>query len=323
MGNVKGHQQREKRKQQAYNYFVEQGYSPEASAGIVGNLLHESGLDTTIEGDKGYKGGSSFGAAQWRGARLQNLKKRYGDKWSDFNSQLEYVKHELETTHKKANEVLKNTRDVYQAGQAFSDLYEIPAVKYKDNKDRQSKVNSVYTQFVGGEAPTITQSFTDYEKPLPVANFAEDAPDMYELPEQTVKPEVQAAEENLRQQTNEFNFVKDYLNTQPQRTVVEEPIYAPQTPVASIIDKYAQISNFVGAPVMQEGGQIPVNRNGVFATNGNPVIVPSPNISMAGVPYPIQAKSLETGEQKLLMPEMSHFFTNTKNVLEIPLNNAR
>lgn len=263
MGNIKSKQQTEQRKQQAYDYFISQGYSPEASAGIVGNLVHESGLDTTIEGDKGYSGGSGFGIAQFRGARLQNLKKKYGNGWSDFNNQLEYVKYELETTHTKANEVLRNTRDVYQAGEAFSDLYEIPAVKYKNNKDRQQKVNSIYTQFVGKEAPSVTQDFTDYEKPIALPNFAESAPDMYELPETPSQEEaskVQAAEENLKQQTNEFNFVKDFFANQQQPIALEEPVVdTRQTPPPSIIGKYAEISNFVTAPAMQKGGTIYVD----------------------------------------------------------------
>lgn len=331
MSSIKSKQRTEERKKQAYEYFLSQGYSPEASAGIVGNLLHESGLDTTIEGDKGYRGGSSRGSAQWRGQRLDNLKKRYGDKWTDFNNQLEFVKYELETTHKKANEVLKNTRDVYQAGEAFSDLYEIPALKYKDNKDRQSKVNSVYSQFVGGEAPAITQSFTNYEKPADLTNFAESSPVIHTLPENEVEnkeeqSKVSAAEESLKQQTNEFNFVQDFLNNEPvTRTVQQEPIgeiQQPRTP--SLLNKYAEISNFVGAPVMQQGGQIPVSSRGVHDYPNQTVIVPTNgSISMKNVSYPIKATSLDTGEQKILLPEMNHFFSNTKNVLEIPLNNAR
>lgn len=54
----------------AYDFFLGNGYSPEASSAIVGNLLHESGLNTSIEGDKGYSGGSSFGICQGLGTRI-------------------------------------------------------------------------------------------------------------------------------------------------------------------------------------------------------------------------------------------------------------
>src|SRR6478609_3804483 len=160
MGTVKAYQKQKEKERVAYDYFISQGYSPEASAGIVGNLVYESGLNTSAEGDIGYKGGNSYGAAQWRGQRLQNLKKRYGDKWTDFNNQLDFVRHELETTHSKAGNLLKGTVDVHKAGEIFSDFYEIPAKKYKDNKDRQSKVASVYSSIVGQD---ITPSLTELQ----------------------------------------------------------------------------------------------------------------------------------------------------------------
>lgn len=70
---------------------------------------------------------------------------------------------------------------------------------------------------------------------------------------------------------------------------------------------------------LQQGGQIPTSRNGVFDTNGEPVIVPSPNISMKNVDYPIMGISQETGEKKMMIPNMQYFFNDTKNVLEIPM----
>ena len=149
MPTVKSYQKQKEKEQIATNYFISQGYSPEATAGIVGNLVYESGLNTTARGDIGFKGGDSYGIGQFRGKRLQDLKKRYGNNWTDFSNQLDFVRHELETTHKKAGDILKNTRDVYQAGQTFSDLYEIPAKKYKNNLDRQKKVNKIYTSLSG------------------------------------------------------------------------------------------------------------------------------------------------------------------------------
>jgi len=252
MPTVKNYQKSVDKQKQAYDYFISQGYSPEASSGIVGNLVHESGLNTSIEGDKGYSGGSSFGLAQWRGARLKNLKQKYGDKWTDFGNQLEYVKYELENTHQKANEALKNTRDVFQAGQAFSDLYEIPAKKYGQNKDRQSKVNNVYNLFSG---QPITEDFTDYVVPEKINSFAEAAPTQLEsLPEEP-KIDSKAAEE-IKTQTNEYNFLKDL------EAFKSKPVTANTVPLEQVqqlaptnyLEKYNEISNFVVSPLMQQGG---------------------------------------------------------------------
>ncbi len=49
------------------------------------------------------------------------------------------------------------------------------------------------------------------------------------------------------------------------------------------------------------------------------VIVPTNgSITMKGIPHKIKAKSLETGEEKILKPNREYYFKNTKNVLEIP-----
>jgi len=44
MATVKNYQKQKEKQEVAYNYFINQGYSPEASAGIVGNLLYEKTL---------------------------------------------------------------------------------------------------------------------------------------------------------------------------------------------------------------------------------------------------------------------------------------
>ena len=50
---------------QAMKFFTSKGLSYHQAAGIVGNLMQESNLNTSIKGD----GGKSFGIAQWNGDR--------------------------------------------------------------------------------------------------------------------------------------------------------------------------------------------------------------------------------------------------------------
>lgn len=322
--NVKEYQKQEGKQRQAYEYFVAQGYSPQAAAGIVGNLVHESNLNTTVEGDIGYKGGSSRAIAQWRGERLKRLKEKYGNNWTDFNNQLEFVKYELETTHKKANERLRNSKDAYEAGQAFSDLYEIPAVKYKDNKNRQNKVNKIYSLYAN-QQPTITQDFSNYENPTPLPKFATSPVALQNLPEietaeEQEPQEVAQARENLQQKTNEYNFLQEYLSQQPQQTAQIAAQQMQQNPVLNVFDQYAQVSQFVENPVMQEGGQIPISPNGVYDYPNQEVIVPTNgSITMKNVDTPLMGISLETGEKQMMMPNLEYFFNNTRNVLEIPM----
>lgn len=88
------------------------------AAGMVGNLIQESGLNTGIRGD----GGRAIGIAQWhpdRQAGLKELAKSKGTKITDFNTQLEYVWHELNNTEKKAFNALLNSKTIDQATEAF------------------------------------------------------------------------------------------------------------------------------------------------------------------------------------------------------------
>ena len=64
---------------------------------------------------------------------------------------------------------------------------------------------------------------------------------------------------------------------------------------------------------------IPITENGLWEYPNQEVIVPTNgSITMKGVGYPVIGKSLETGEEKIMMPGEEYFFKNTKNVHETP-----
>lgn len=111
-------------KKKALEFFQSKGLSAFQAAGIVGNLIHESGLNTTIKGD----GGKAFGIAQWHPDRQKGLKqlaKSRGTDISDFNTQLEYVWQELNSTEKTALDKLLKSRNTQEATMAFMS-YERP-----------------------------------------------------------------------------------------------------------------------------------------------------------------------------------------------------
>jgi len=90
------------RTRQAMDFFIRQGYQPHQAAGIVGNLLAESGLNPNVRpGDNG----TAHGIAQWRGDRFTGLQKYAASKgrdWRDLETQLGYVHYELENTERAA-----------------------------------------------------------------------------------------------------------------------------------------------------------------------------------------------------------------------------
>lgn len=117
------------------------GWSKEQAAGIVGNLLHESNLNSEALGDNG----ASFGIAQWNGERrqgLENFAAARGSQANDLNTQLDYVNHELQNAESAAGRALKEARDVDSATRLFSELYERPGKPMMDS--RLAHANKLY-----------------------------------------------------------------------------------------------------------------------------------------------------------------------------------
>jgi flagellum-specific peptidoglycan hydrolase FlgJ len=119
-----------------WTFFTGKGYSDHATAGIMGNLKQESGLDPT---KKQYGGGPGRGIAQWTvgSGRFKGLEahaKSKGKDWTDLQSQLEWIDLELNgkdsTTLSKLNksyggiEGFKKASDTKWAVEAFEKSFE-------------------------------------------------------------------------------------------------------------------------------------------------------------------------------------------------------
>lgn len=125
-----------KRQALAMDFFMQRGWEPHQAAGIVGNLVQESGagLESTAVGDDG----TAHGIAQWRGERFQQLKdfaKERGTPWQNFQTQLEFVQHELETSESGAAERLRAAGDVAEATDAFL-TFERPGLAKREKRLR-------------------------------------------------------------------------------------------------------------------------------------------------------------------------------------------
>lgn len=113
----------------AMGYFQSRGWSKAQAAGIVGNLLAESSLNTGARnpGD-GSDGTDSIGVGQWNSDRAQRLKsfaaQNHAD-WRDFGIQLAFVDHELRTTEGAAGNRLKGAQNIDDATAAMAG-YERP-----------------------------------------------------------------------------------------------------------------------------------------------------------------------------------------------------
>jgi len=98
-----------------YDYFIAKGLRPWMAAGILGNLVAESGLNSGIENGIG-----AYGLAQWLGSRkagLQEFARNQGKPVDDFGMQLDYIWFEFENDEKSAGDAIKATTSLADAGQ--------------------------------------------------------------------------------------------------------------------------------------------------------------------------------------------------------------
>lgn len=138
----------------AHRFFIDKGYTPEQSAGIVGNLVHESGMQPGAVGDAGTSGG----LAQFHNERLANLRKyasSVGKPAGDFQTQLEFIDRELNTSEGATKAKLLGAKTPEQAAAAFID-YERPQGWTPQNPagglGYQSRINFSRSVFNGAPA---------------------------------------------------------------------------------------------------------------------------------------------------------------------------
>ncbi len=159
-----------KNAQFAYNYLIKKhGYSPAQAAGIVGNLMAESSLNTGARnrGD-GRDGSDSIGIAQWNQDRARNLHRFASNQGRDvygLDTQLDYLVHEMNGVEKRAGDRLRNANDIRSATQAGIS-FERPAGFKWDNPSaglhydkRERYAFEIAKSFGGDDATDIVASY--------------------------------------------------------------------------------------------------------------------------------------------------------------------
>lgn len=132
-------------KGQAFNYLLEHGYSPDAAAGVLGNLIAESNLDPLAFNPAG-GGQGAFGVAQWRGDRQRNLLNFARERErnaGDLMTQLDFMLAEIEGVYSgggaNTREALRNAQSPEQAAVAFENLYERSGGHALDTRQRHAR----------------------------------------------------------------------------------------------------------------------------------------------------------------------------------------
>lgn len=105
--------------------LMSMGFTASAAAGVVGNLVQESGLRTDAIGDNGTSGG----LAQWHNERWEALKRfaaARGKDWTDLDTQIEFLAEEMRTSYADTYAKMQSAELPEIAGKIMTDEYEIP-----------------------------------------------------------------------------------------------------------------------------------------------------------------------------------------------------
>ena len=118
----------------AVKFFISKGWTPEQSAGLVGNLQAESGANLKIDavGDNG----QAYGIAQWHPPRQRNFNKVIGKdiRQSSLEDQLEFVNWELNNSEAAAGRQLKRARTAEEAAWVVDEYYERSSGAHRQNR---------------------------------------------------------------------------------------------------------------------------------------------------------------------------------------------
>ncbi len=205
------------RTQQAYQYFMDQGYSPAASAGIVGNLVKESRMNpNAINRGDGADGSNSIGIGQWNQDRAQNLNKfaaGRGTSPNDFNTQLAFVNHELNTNKVGVKNSLMSNPNMSpgEAADIVNRRYEVSADR---TGERQANAEDIFNRYgATGKEKNDTSQQSGQDDGGHDSSVRATAP---------VKDK-SASEEDKKYNTdlNTGEGVKNFLNTAPAREGVK------------------------------------------------------------------------------------------------------
>lgn len=161
--------------QKVWNYFTGAGYSKAATAGILGNMQQESGVNpASIQGNGK---GPAAGIVQWenyntkssRWKAMADYAASKGKDWTDLGSQLEFIDKELKTlgsfwsyqpnmakagTTATSYDAWKNSTSVDTATRQFEGAFERAGKPMMDN--RISAANKYYSMYGGGKGGTGT-----------------------------------------------------------------------------------------------------------------------------------------------------------------------
>lgn len=144
----------EESKEFTFNYLVSQGFTREQAAGILGNIMHETGgfkkflnpMDRTADGTPK---GPSMGIVQWNGPRITDFEKHVGKKptSASLKEQLDFMLYEMKSSPQYYGlNQLKQAGSAKDAAIIFENKFERPAKSAGSTKSRINYANQVLSE---------------------------------------------------------------------------------------------------------------------------------------------------------------------------------
>ena len=115
------------------------GYSNEAVAGLMGNMEAESGFRPNAVNELG-----CVGIVQWCFSLANELKTTYGDSWSNIDSQLDFLLHELNNDFPSVNSYLHGNHTFEEHTYYFCMNFERPGVAHCTDGVRRNFAKNNY-----------------------------------------------------------------------------------------------------------------------------------------------------------------------------------
>ena len=284
---------------------------------LVGLLAQESGhfnKDVISGKKKSYAGAIGIGQFMPKTAQFYKIDPLNVDQAIDASAK--YLASSFNTFKNWDDAILS-----YNAGVGRVKEYKAgKPIKIKEHSEYVGRVKNQINRYGAGKLTNpkenITPELTDFDFTTQTPTFALEDSNVEEedAPKEDKSKEVTQAKEVLKEEQFMSDMFKGKIT--PIQTVQEE---APQqAPQSNLLESFANIESFVDTPLAQQGGIIKDNM-GQLKYPGKITEISSPNISMKGVNYPVLGISKQTGEQKLMMPNLEYFFKNTQDVVEFPL----
>jgi len=166
---------------------------------------------------------------------------------------------------------------------------------------RKAYIDKLYPDENNSTLQKTNNNLTNFDNTTETLNFAGASDPVQEENEVEEIPEWKLALEKKQQ---ERDFILSFVN---------------QGGADFKAPEYKRVTPQMQQEQFQDGGQVPISKNGLYEYPKQSVIVPTKDgrITIKGIDYPVKGLA-DTGEEILMQPNKEYHFKGAKTVLEIP-----